>query len=1538
MERGGREGQRRGRLEADGVRKEGIEYGVAGRGPAGTCIFQLAGFHRHIRLKGNAVMHRTMTIACIAWALCASCAYASAQEGEMLIENPSFEEGTLGETPPRWTKDTLSKKDERRSPDSKSTFVAARGGHSGEHKAVMRLDEGDKWMYMEQRWKTPEITKGRQFVLSAWLRGETQAPVVLQVTAYCHSVKKAYSARLSLSLTDLWQRHEVRVTAGAEPTGATRVEDIPAGKGDYVRAVIQMQTPGVDVEIDDVALTRLAPGDAGYVEEPRALLRAPATEVDPAGPRKWLEPTDEYVTPHIKWMKPAAAGPLKVLFITYRVGMREIVEICQRFDIKREVFAIERPEVFAGETGTGEYDFGPFPGTRPEDQVTRLREKLKGEYDVIVIGNIPWEVLPDWARGEILGKVEDGTGLVGYINGARGADLDAAMTEKATATPREIAGLFPYAGLPAFEEYTSFPDFIAGTIDAAQHGKGRIALLGGYDCTTYQMLVPAITGSFTDWHMVHYDYYLAFMGRVMDWASKRASEVRFADDMPESLRVDRTQFRDVSFDLESDAVQTVQLAFALRHGKTGEVITETERTASLGQGRTNVSFKAPGVPAGPYFADLWVKQDGKTLVFGSVLLHVTSESQISDVALTGSGFERGDAIKNYAQSEAITGRVTVSGARKGQVVIVSQRDNYGRLVAREKYPLAKDGEETVAFELRPPAPLSVLQDVEVRLIDGDSVLDVGRDTFTYNDLFAWDNDVHYIIWEGYSGDAYVNPALHKVIRDAGITLFWLSPPWGTPGSHQKRVVDGSVLRANMAELGQLFGPRGNAETAIRMRPLGEPQPAPGGGYIRVPCVSDPDYLRRSVEIRAEAIEDCAKFSTRHFTLGSELSLTHGQLEVCFGPESIRAFREYLQREYGTIDRLNEEYGSQYADWSEITPVPYEKAIETGQIPLWIDFRRSMDHAWANQFALIKKRAEKIVPGVKIGYDASNDPGHSPKIGGLGGDDYWALTQNMTLVGPYFWPLQMDCIRDFASPGTLIGGGWFGGYSGLFRGDRIGALHRWIVWYTFLRGANSFWLWQGSGGSAGHLIGTTIAPDFTWYDFMSDSRGEINRIQAGIGKLAMAMDRPDDGVAILYSQSSMLMADFTAEFPKRWDSLAALTVILPESNFQYRMIASEQLEDGVLSEGDIRLLYLPYCQALSPKEAEEIRAFVEAGGAVAADLRPAVTDEHGKPYPSGALDDVFGVRQDTKKAAPVQGSVVLPERVGEAEGFLPMTYADSSIALAGGKALGRVKETPAVITNDFGKGKAVLLNFAISDYVVDKLMSGSTRLIRFADEEAAAKTADLVRAIFEQCGLRPALAIRGQAPGCHVYRFESGDAQMIGLLQESAPFLPGVGAKPMPQLEAIARRRSEVCVILKEPKHVYDIFSREYLGCIAQIPRTVSPGVPHLFAALPYKVESTAMQLEKTALRQGEALSFTASVETDGAAPGLHVFRIELVDPDGKRAEMYTRNARADDGRHTGCVQLSLDAKIGDWTITARDVATGAGGEATFRVLAAEPGI
>jgi len=119
-------------------------------------------------------------------------------------------------------------------------------------------------------------------------------------------------------------------------------------------------------------------------------------EVD-YGP-KHIYPTLEVITPHIKWLKPYANGPLNVLFITHRGAMREISELAERMDINYTVISIARPDTF--------YERDPAnPSTLSPESITADGErKLEGNYDVIVLGNINWTCLPLSWRYLILKK------------------------------------------------------------------------------------------------------------------------------------------------------------------------------------------------------------------------------------------------------------------------------------------------------------------------------------------------------------------------------------------------------------------------------------------------------------------------------------------------------------------------------------------------------------------------------------------------------------------------------------------------------------------------------------------------------------------------------------------------------------------------------------------------------------------------------------------------------------------------------------------------------------------------------------------------------------------------------------------------------------------------------------------------------------------------------------------------------------------------------------------------------------------------------
>jgi hypothetical protein len=235
-------------------------------------------------------------------------------------------------------------------------------------------------------------------------------------------------------------------------------------------------------------------------------------------------------------------------------------------------------------------------------------------------------------------------------------------------------------------------------------------------------------------------------------------------------------------------------------------------------------------------------------------------------------------------------------------------------------------------------------------------------------------------------------------------------------------------------------------------------------------------------------------------------------------------------------------------------------------------------------------------------------------------------------------------------------------------------------------------------------------------------------------------------------------------------------------------------------------------------------------------------------------------------------------------------------------------------------------------------------IRFMDEETASRTASFVREVFGRSGLRPAVAITPQTPVCHLYRFRSGDVQVMGLLQDFPTFFPGVEPYPkfvpspqmMAVVEQIGQRTSEVTLQLDAERHVYDVLEGKYLGFMRDIPRTVQPSIPHLLAALPYRVKGVSVEVDSS-VKQGEKLSFSTKIETDGAPAGLHVIRVELTDPDGEVVNEYTQKLRVDGGAGTGTVDLSLDEKAGDWKILARDIASGVVGTAGFHVEAGRQG-
>ena len=80
-------------------------------------------------------------------------------------------------------------------------------------------------------------------------------------------------------------------------------------------------------------------------------------------------------------------------------------------------------------------------------------------------------------------------------------------------------------------------------------------------------------------------------------------------------------------------------------------------------------------------------------------------------------------------------------------------------------------------------------------------------------------------------------------------------------------------------------------------------------------------------------------------------------------------------------------------------------------------------------------------------------------------------------------------------------------------------------------------------------------------------------------------------------------------------------LIQSLGLDYEDLNPQEILAGKLK--DFKVLFLPYSQALSRKEAAAIKEFVRNGGLLIADFTPGIMNEHGKFLDDSLLADVFG---------------------------------------------------------------------------------------------------------------------------------------------------------------------------------------------------------------------------------------------------------------------------------------------------------------------------
>jgi len=448
------------------------------------------------------------------------------------------------------------------------------------------------------------------------------------------------------------------------------------------------------------------------------------------------------------------------------------------------------------------------------------------------------------------------------------------------------------------------------------------------------------------------------------------------------------------------------------------------------------------------------------------------------------------------------------------------------------------------------------------------------------------------------------------------------------------------------------------------------------------------------------------------------------------PFVLAEYARWLEKKYGTVAKLNAAWYQQLRRFEDAGFPEEPRNAGWPDYPSNLDWLRFRCDHLADQLNWIHAWVNRYHPGALT---HCNPPGLTSNMP-ASGRDMWRLKPTVDFLGASMhasWHFGMfprqdfgvaygyccDLIRSVSAPApwwvTELQAG-----PTIFTGSRplnptAAEITRWL-WDGIGNGARGivFWLWhpRTEGNEAGEWA-------------LGGANGEDTERTRATRAVARALKQHEDFFntatpmrppsAILYDRDPMLL--YAIEGWRRptdeiIHSLMGCYKALHRSHVPVDFLDTSELESG--KAGQYRVLYLPYCYALSAKSAAAIRDFVRQGGVIWADGLVAWKDEQGttKQMPPGPLSDVFGFTLEDIQAEWDPFSLAgEADRAGELwRCLIPKDTAGATLKGLDGR--------PAAVQHAFGKGQAIYYATALT---LANLRRESSQLISWIAAPAVA---------------------------------------------------------------------------------------------------------------------------------------------------------------------------------------------------------------------------
>ena len=1197
--------------------------------------------------------------------------------------------------------------------------------------------------------------------------------------------------------------------------------------------------------------------------------------------------TEEIQSPHITYARPLSDGPLRTLMCIFFRRSREAIDLKLRLDLDLDCVLV------------GGHGYRAQPGAEktikekevlraPDDETLAMKMALNNKPEVILFAASFWDWFYPDVQQEILRQVREGAGLV----------------------------LYPPLGLsPELEALDEFRETSKGKVTVLQ---GRAAVGPDPLFASSEVLTEALSQ----------ELILAARGEPeakVSWSPE--------EEITREYRVAVSNRSEQPFTGQIEVVAHFNLPRTFPQAYRGSPysiyaeMAKVSRPLALKENeRKEIVIPFPEVPTGKYRTFLILKgSDGGTVSWlsrdqaaeGPLTMENLAVSHVAGERLR---LERTDEIR-IAFDLAKRGEAEVGGT----VAYLLGEDRSQRIVVQQSRPVElKDGKASVAFK----APLAralhrlfilrvgvksnglIVAEQRVPVLVGRepgrenkyrfTVLD-NEDSFSYahiqldDQVQAWDPmpwawyDMRGYVFGGYTNDPFALPkqVQEKIERAKKYAEFEKALPGGPKVELKKRQDDDEFEEDD--DLEELIETEEEQEEQAK-QPKKEPEKPI---FVRKPCYNDPKFREVQFAKACKAAEECSAGWPQRILIVDEY--LYGPENACQCEHCQVAFRRYLERSYGTLARLNREWGAKLKSWEEASlyDLDYEpKPPPREQWPRMLDTLTYKTVSLTDFSEALSAEARKIDPEIEFGFSGCY------KMDIFNGTEFWLMSQ----VGK-FHLVYRDTEEWQSFVGSENAHSWSSGYGRNYNPSQQKAL----PWAYLFRGQ-----WR-----LGHFTSQTYpmaGPDSRLHPGPAAFFGALGEIHRGYDELLLGHEVRDP-IAIHWSGPSFFLCGIEqwckTEDPKKAGDLQRwCTHSVPRHGFRPYYLPYGQLEKGGLAFwGPPKIIFLQYSNAMSEKECETLRKYVEGGGLLVGGVDTATRTEHGYPYAKPPLDEVFGIRRtgEFQEVVARKGDedhtndvvLKLPGRDEELK-FNPYFVGPPNIEATSAKPCGRWGTDqaggPVFLVNQFGKGTAIYLNFPL--------------LNTFPEARNT-----IASWLYERAGVKRFAT----AEGCKLSPFRDGEA-FYACLQLGYGFPP----------EFYGKRSRECQISLEEARHVYDARHGKYLGKTDRFRPEFGDHSIAIYSCLPYQVKGITIQPPQQA-KQGDTVRCAVRVEIDGDQPARHVLHVDAYQPDGECRDLLSYSIITRDGKGAVELPLAWNAPVGRWRLVVRDVATGTQAEAPFAV-------